>query len=66
MNNYTKISDKLSRVGRNFKVERLDNGYYVDVSGNNRGAFDRIMILCKTPEEVIELFKEYNEMDYYL
>ena len=49
MNNYTKISDKLSRVGRNFKVERLDNGYYVDVSGNNRGAFDRIMILCKTP-----------------
>lgn len=58
-----KLSDKLAKVNDSLSLNRFDNGYMVEVSGNNADdEWVTSKILCSSLEEVITLLKEYSSM----
>ena len=55
---------KLAKVNDNFSVYRYDNGWMVEVSGNDKkDDWKTTKILCSTEEELVALIKEYNQME---
>jgi hypothetical protein len=55
---------KLAKVNDSFNVYRYDNGWMVEVSGNDKkDDWKTAKIMCNTEEELFALIKEYNTMD---
>jgi len=57
---------KLSRVQDSITIYRYDNGWMVEVSGNDADDnWATAKIICNTEDEVLDLVKQYNatEMD---
>ena len=57
-----KISDKLETVNESFTVTMYDNGYLIDISGNNHGDWRNAKIMVPSEEKLIELVKEAINM----
>lgn len=58
------ISDKLAKVNDNFTVNMYDNGYMIDVSGQDSNEeWTSARILCSTVEELTTLIHEATTME---
>jgi hypothetical protein len=58
------ISDKLAKVNDNFTVNMCDNGYMIDVSGQDSNEeWTSARILCSTVEELTTLIHEATTME---
>jgi hypothetical protein len=58
------ISDKLAKVNDNFTVNMYDNGYMIDVSGQDSNEeWASARILCSTVEELTTLIHEATTME---
>lgn len=59
------ISDKISKVDRNFIITRHDNGYTFEVSGRNlsEDGYTKIQLVCQSFEQLICYLNEYNLME---
>lgn len=54
-----KISDKLVKVNETFSINRYDNGFMVEVTGENKnGSYTTTKIVVNKDEEVVALVKE--------
>ena len=59
-----KISDKLSKVNDSFTINMYDNGYMLEIYGENKKNDGvTVKILANTLEELLVLVKEACEMD---
>ena len=55
---------KLAKVNESITINRYDNGWMVEVSGNDKkDDWKTTKIMCNTEEELIAIIKEYNSMD---
>jgi hypothetical protein len=55
---------KLAKVNESITINRYDNGWMVEISGRNKKEdWATTKTLCNTQEELIELIKEYNNME---
>lgn len=55
---------KLAKVNDNFSINRYDNGWMLEVSGNDKkDDWKTIKVLCNTEQELFDLIKEYNSME---
>jgi hypothetical protein len=55
---------KLAKVNDSFTVYRYDNGWMVEVSGNDKKEdWKTAKVMCNTEDELVALIKEYNTMD---
>jgi len=55
---------KLVKVNDSFSVYRYDNGWMVEVSGNDKkDDWKTVKVVCNTEDDLIALIKEYNSMD---
>lgn len=55
---------KLTKVNDSFSVYRYDNGWMVEISGNDKkDDWKTAKIMCNTEEELFALIKEYNQME---
>ena len=58
------ISDKLAKVNDNFTVNMYDNGYMIEVSGQDSDEeWTSAKILCSTVEELTVLVHEATTME---
>lgn len=58
------ISDKLAKVNDNFTVNMYDNGFMIDVSGQDENEeWASVRILCSTFEELSTLIHEATTME---
>lgn len=58
------ISDKLAKVNDNFIVNMYDNGFMIDVGGQDSdGEWASVRILCSTFEELGTLIHEATTME---
>lgn len=58
------ISDKLAKVNDNFTVNMYDNGYMIEVSGQDETEeWASARILCSTLDELIALVHEATSME---
>ena len=58
------ISDKLAKVNDNFTVNMYDNGYMIDVSGQDSDEeWTSAKILCSTVEALTALVLEATNME---
>lgn len=58
-----KLSDKLAKVDDSLSVNRFDNGYVVEVGGQNKNDdWVSAKIVCNTLAEVHALLDEYSTM----
>jgi hypothetical protein len=58
------IGDKLAKVNDNFTVNMYDNGYMIDVSGQDSNEeWASARILCSTVEELTTLIHEATTME---
>ena len=59
-----KLQDKLVKVSDTFEVTQYDNGFRVEVRGENaEGNWRTAQILAADKEAVKELFDEYCDME---
>jgi hypothetical protein len=55
-----KLADKLNKVDEDLTVSRLDNGYTVEVRGEDEGGdWETIKVVCTELDEVVELLVEF-------
>ena len=55
---------KLTKVNDSFSVYRYDNGWMLEVSGNDKkDDWTTAKVMCSTEEELFALIKEYNQME---
>lgn len=55
---------KLAKVNDSFTVYRYDNGFMLEVSGNDKkDDWKTAKIMCPTEDDLVALIKEYNQMD---
>ena len=55
----SKVSDKLSNVNDNFTVSMYDNGYMVEIGGNDhQDNWAASKIICNTIDDLFEVIKE--------
>lgn len=55
---------KLVKVNDNFSINRYDNGWMVEVSGNDKkDDWKTVKVVCNSEDELVALIKEYNSMD---
>lgn len=55
---------KLVKVNDSFSVYRYDNGWMLEVSGNDKkDDWKTAKVMCNTEEELFALIKEYNQME---
>jgi hypothetical protein len=53
--------NKLTKVSDSYTINRYDNGWMVEVSGNDdEDDWVSSKVICNTEEELIEIVKEYN------
>jgi hypothetical protein len=58
------ISDKLAKINDNFTIHMYDNGYMIDVSGQDSNEeWASARILCSTVEELTALVLEATNME---
>ena len=58
------LSDKLSKSNDNLNVYFYDNGFMVEVSGQNQNDdWTTAKIMCNTLDEVMAVIKEAHEME---
>jgi len=56
--------NKLATVNESITIYRYDNGWMVDVSGQDKKEdYKTAKIMCSTEEELIAIIKEYNSLD---
>ena len=54
-----KISEKLAKIDNSYTVNQYDNGFMVDISGqDSEDNWTSVKIVCNTIEEVVALVKE--------
>lgn len=59
-----KLSDKLAKCNDSLTVNMYDNGFMVEVSGNDKkDNWKTAKINCDTIEEVMAIIKEASEME---
>jgi hypothetical protein len=59
-----KLSDKISKCNDNLTVNMYDNGYMVEVSGNDSNSdWKSAKIMCQTLEEVYAVIAEAAAME---
>jgi hypothetical protein len=57
------LLSKLTKVSESFTVNMYDNGYMIEVSGqDSEDSWKNVKLICNTIEEVIDLVKEINNM----
>ena len=55
---------KLAKVNDSFSVYRYDNGWMVEVSGQDKkDDWKTAKIMCNTEDDLVSLIKEYNQME---
>ena len=55
---------KLVKVNDSFSVYRYDNGWMVEVSGQDKKEdWKTAKIMCNTEDDLVALIKEYNSME---
>ena len=55
---------KLTKVNDSFSVYRYDNGWMVEVSGQDKNDdWKTAKIMCNTEDDLVSLIKEYNQME---
>lgn len=58
------LSDKLSKANDNLQVYFYDNGFMVEVSGQNHNDdWTTAKIMCNTLDEVMTIIKDASEME---
>jgi hypothetical protein len=58
------LSDKLSKANDSLNVYFYDNGFMVEVSGQDRSDdWKTAKIMCNTLDEVMAVIKEAHEME---
>mgnify|MGYP000081225619 CR=1 FL=1 len=56
--------EKLEKVNDAITVNRYDNGWMVEIGGQDANSdWKTAKVVCNTEAELIELIKEYNGMD---
>ena len=59
-----KLSDKISKCNDSLTVNMYDNGYMVEVSGNDSNSdWKSAKIMCQTLEEVYAVIAEASAME---
>jgi hypothetical protein len=59
-----KIGDKLSKVNDSFIVYMYDNGFMVEIAGNNhKEDWANAKIVCTSMAELVELIQEASELE---
>jgi hypothetical protein len=59
-----KLSDKIAKCNDNLTVNMYDNGFMVDVSGNDsNNDWKSAKIMCQTLEEVYAVIAEASAME---
>lgn len=57
------LNIKLATVSESFTVNMYDNGYMVEVSGQDAAEeWKTVKLICNTIEEVLKLVEEINKM----
>jgi hypothetical protein len=60
----SKISDKLAKVNDSFTVYMYDNGFMVEIAGNNhKEDWANAKIVCTSLAELVELIQEASELE---
>ena len=58
-----KIADKLTKVNESFTINMYDNGYMVEVGGQDEDErWKTSKIICATLDEVIDIVRQVNDM----
>lgn len=58
-----KISDKLINMSDSYTINQYDNGYMVEIGGNDSDdRWTNVKIVCNTIDEVLALVKEAATM----
>lgn len=59
----TKLT-KLHKVSDTFTVNRYDNGWMLEFSGQDKNEnWKNSKVVCNTEKELFDLIKEYNSID---
>lgn len=59
-----KISDKLAKVNDSFTVYMYDNGFMLEISGNNQNEdWTNTKIVCTSIADLVELIQEATELE---
>ena len=59
-----KLGDKLTKVNESFTINMYDNGFLVEVSGNDsNNDWKSAKIMCQTLEEVYAVIAEASAME---
>ena len=59
-----KISNKLAKADDNLTINKLDNGYMLEVSGlDEQDDWETAKILVPTLEDLFQLLEEYADME---
>lgn len=59
-----KLSDKLAKVGEDFTITKYDNGFKVEVRGENHEEnWTNANILVTNLDQIFELLTEFDEME---
>ncbi len=54
-----KIADKLVKVNENFTINRYDNGFMIEVTGEGKnGSYATTKIVVSKEDEIVALLKE--------
>ena len=57
------LNTKLAKVSESFTVNMYDNGYMIEVCGQDKDEnWKTIKLVCNTIKEVLELVEEINNM----
>lgn len=55
---------KLVKVSENFSVNRYDNGWMIEISGRDKKSdYKTLKTICNTEEELLNIIKEYNNLE---
>ena len=58
------LNQKLAKVNDNISVYRYDNGWMFELGGRDEdGDWKTVKTLCLSEDDVIALFREWNNMD---
>ena len=59
----SKISDKLVKIGDSFTVNMYDNGFMVELSGqDSNDDWKSAKIMCNTTDDLIKIITEATDM----
>lgn len=60
----TKISDKLAKVNDSFTIYMYDNGFMLEIAGNDhKEDWNNTKIVCTSMADLVELIQEATELE---